>query len=67
MKRFFIALFVHRHGDKLMDEHGELRFVSFNIPNLHYIEDNMPVCQIRKRRLIGQSRTQILRLEACVS
>jgi mannan endo-1,4-beta-mannosidase len=34
------AHFVKVHGDKLMDGESELRFISFNIPNLHYIEDN---------------------------
>ena len=43
--------FVYRHGDKLMDENGELRFVSFNIPNLHYIEDNMPFTEMNPWRL----------------
>ena len=43
--------FVYRHGDKLMDENGELRFVSFNIPNLHYIEDNMPFTELNPWRL----------------
>jgi hypothetical protein len=43
--------FVYRHGDKLMDEHGELRFVSFNIPNLHYVEDNMPFTELDPWRL----------------
>jgi hypothetical protein len=32
--------FVTASGDRLMDGKEELRFVSFNIPNLHYIEDN---------------------------
>lgn len=32
--------FVTRRGDKMMDGDKELRFVSYNIPNLHYIEDN---------------------------
>ncbi len=32
--------FVTVRADKLMDGDQELRFVSFNIPNLHYIEDN---------------------------
>jgi hypothetical protein len=31
--------FVTADKDKLMDGDSELRFVSFNIPNLHYIED----------------------------
>jgi len=33
------ANFVTADKDKLMDGDSELRFVSFNIPNLHYIED----------------------------
>ena len=32
--------FVTASGDRLMDGNQELRFVSFNIPNLQYIEDN---------------------------
>jgi len=32
--------FVSTKGDKLMDGDRELRFISFNIPNLHYIEDD---------------------------
>ena len=32
--------FITVRTDKLMDGDQELRFVSFNIPNLHYIEDN---------------------------
>ena len=32
--------FIKAEGDKLMDGNEELRFVSYNIPNLHYIEDN---------------------------
>ncbi len=43
--------YVYRQGDKLMDENGELRFVSFNIPNLHYIEDNMPFTELNPWRL----------------
>jgi mannan endo-1,4-beta-mannosidase len=43
--------FVYRQGDKLMDEHGELRFISFNIPNLHYVEDNMPFKEMNPWRL----------------
>ena len=35
--RFFIT----RSGDKLMEGDKEFRFVSFNIPNLHLVEDNM--------------------------
>ena len=31
--------FITTKADKLMDGSRELRFVSYNIPNLHYIED----------------------------
>lgn len=34
--------FVTRQGDRLMDGPKEYRFISFNIPNLHYVEDNLP-------------------------
>ncbi|MHC4206137.1 MAG: cellulase family glycosylhydrolase, partial [Planctomycetota bacterium] len=43
--------FVYRDSDKLMDENGELRFISFNIPNLHYNEDNMPFTEMNPWRL----------------
>ena len=33
--------FVTAKGDKLMDGQTELRFISFNIPNLHYVEDDL--------------------------
>ena len=33
--------FITRSGDKLMEGKKEYRFISFNIPNLHLIEDNM--------------------------
>lgn len=33
--------FITREGDKLMDGPREFRFISFNIPNLHYVEDDM--------------------------
>lgn len=32
--------FVTARGDRLMDGDEELRFISYNIPNLHYVEDN---------------------------
>ena len=32
--------FITAKGDKLMDGSKELRFVSYNIPNLHFIEDD---------------------------
>ncbi len=34
--------FITARGDKLMDGDAELRFISCNVPNLHYIEDNLP-------------------------
>ncbi len=33
--------FVRRDGDVLRDGRREFRFLSFNIPNLHYVEDDM--------------------------
>ena len=33
--------FITRSGDRLMEGDKEYRFVSFNIPNLHLVEDNM--------------------------
>jgi len=43
--------FVYARGDKLMDENGEFRFISFNIPCLHYCEDNMPFTEMNPWRL----------------
>ena len=34
--------FITVKGDKLMDGDAELRFISCNVPNLHYIEDYLP-------------------------
>jgi hypothetical protein len=33
--------FITRSGDRLMEGDKEYRFISFNIPNLHLVEDNM--------------------------
>jgi mannan endo-1,4-beta-mannosidase len=33
--------FITRAGDKLMEGNKQYRFISFNIPNLHLVEDNM--------------------------
>lgn len=33
--------FITRSGDKLMEGQHEYRFISFNVPNLHIVEDNM--------------------------
>ena len=43
--------FVTAQGDRLMDGRQELRFISFNIPNLHYIEDNLPFAETNPWRL----------------
>ncbi len=43
--------FVTRQGDKLMDGPDEYRFISFNIPNLHYVEDNLPFTEMNPWRL----------------
>jgi mannan endo-1,4-beta-mannosidase len=34
--------FVTRSGDKLIEGDRQFRFISFNTPNLHYIEDYLP-------------------------
>ena len=53
---FRFKTFVYARGDKLVDENGEFRFVSFNIPCLHYNEDNMPFTEINPWRLqIGRA------------
>ena len=36
-----MRVFITRNGDKLMEADKEYRFISFNIPNLHLVEDNM--------------------------
>ena len=36
------ANFVTRRGDTLFDGDRQVRFISFNTPNLHYIEDELP-------------------------
>ncbi|MFC2124484.1 hypothetical protein ACFLU5_06705 [Bacteroidota bacterium] len=38
--------FITVSGDKLMDGDKELRFISFNIPNLNYVEDDMSFTRI---------------------
>jgi len=43
--------FVTRQGDRLMDGTTEYRFISFNIPNLHYVEDHMPFSERNSWRL----------------
>lgn len=43
--------FVYARGDKLMDETGEFRFISFNVPCLHYNEDNMPFAEMNPWQL----------------
>jgi len=34
--------FITRRGDRLIEGDHEFRFISFNTPNLHYIEDYLP-------------------------
>ena len=46
--------FISVSGDKLMQGDQELRFVSFNIPNLHYNEDNMKFTQPNPWRLSNE-------------
>lgn len=43
--------FITKQNDKLMDGDKEFRFISFNIPNLHYIEDNFPFDETNPWRL----------------
>ncbi len=43
--------FIRAEGDKLMEGNREYRFISFNIPNLHMIEDQMPFDEINAWRL----------------
>jgi hypothetical protein len=37
--------FVKAQGDQLVDENGPVRFISFNVPNLHVNEDQMDFTQ----------------------
>ncbi len=37
--------FIVRQGDKLLEGDQEFRFLSWNIPNLHYVEDDMRFTQ----------------------
>ncbi|HKX28395.1 MAG TPA: hypothetical protein VJ302_11905 [Blastocatellia bacterium] len=39
------ARFITRAGDRLMEGTKEFRFVSFNVPNLHLVEDNLPFAE----------------------
>jgi mannan endo-1,4-beta-mannosidase len=43
--------FVTSSGDKLMDGKTEFRFISYNVPCLHYHEDNMPFEETNSWRL----------------
>lgn len=43
--------FITASGDRLLEGDNEYRFVSFNIPNLHYIEDHMPFTETNPWRL----------------
>lgn len=43
--------FVRIQGDQFVDQNGPLRFISFNIPNLHYNEDSLKFDQTNDWRL----------------
>ncbi len=43
--------FIRAEKGRLMDGEEEYRFISFNIPNLHIIEDQMPFDEIQSWRL----------------
>ncbi|MBN2413180.1 hypothetical protein JXQ31_15965 [candidate division KSB1 bacterium] len=43
--------FITVYGDKLFDGEKEFRFISFNIPNLHYVEDNLSFFETNSFRL----------------
>ncbi len=45
------ANFITRNGATLMDGNQELRFISFDTPNLHYVEDYLPFTGINPWRL----------------
>jgi len=68
--------FIRRQGDRLMDGPNEYRFISVNIPNLHYVEDDMRFSQSMPFRLpddyeindalgtVGQMGGQVVRIYA---
>lgn len=63
--------FVTRQGDKLMEGGKEFRFVSFNVPNLHYIEDNLPFEETNPWRIpdefeIRDALTSVKQAGGCV-
>ena len=43
--------FITRSGDKLMEGAKEFRFISYNCPNLHLVEDNLPFEEMNPWRL----------------
>jgi hypothetical protein len=43
--------FITRSGDKIYDGDKEFRFISFNVPNLLLIEDNVPFTEINQWRI----------------
>jgi mannan endo-1,4-beta-mannosidase len=43
--------FVTRQGDRLMDGERTFRFISLNVPNLHYIEDNLGLTETNPWRI----------------
>jgi mannan endo-1,4-beta-mannosidase len=50
--------FITVKGDRLMDGHRPFRFISFNVPNLLIVEDNMPFAQTNPWRLPDEFELQ---------
>ncbi len=46
-----LTTYITAKGDKLYEGEKEFRFISFNIPNLHYIEDYLPFDAVNPWRL----------------
>jgi mannan endo-1,4-beta-mannosidase len=46
--------FVTRQGDRLMDGDRTFRFISLNVPNLHYIEDNLGLAETNPWRISNE-------------
>lgn len=42
--------FVRAQGDQLIEDGKPFRFISWNIPNLHYVEDNVPFTELHPLR-----------------
>jgi len=42
--------FITARGDQLLEDGKPFRFISWNIPNLHYVEDNVPFTELHPLR-----------------